>query len=326
MTMTRRNLMLGAAAGILYSASAKTANINFPTKAIRLVVPYGAGGPTDTVARIVAERMSDLLRQPVIVDNRGGAGGNIGTAFVAGSPPDGYTLLIGTNNTLAANISVFSKLPFDPIKDFTPIGMLFYAPSMVAVNPSFPAKNVSELLNLLKRKPNEYSFASGGIGASSHFAGELMNKLVGVHMTHIPYKSDALAVNDAIAGQVPIVFCNISSGMKFQETGQLRALGVTSAKRVPAFPNLPAIAESGLPTFDISAWFSMMAPAKTPLDVVAALNTVLNQILREQAVADRIVTMGGIPAPGTAAQVEELIRTEIPKWGTLAREANIRLD
>ena len=153
-----------------------------------------------------------------------------------------------------------------------------------------------------------------------------MPELVGVHMTHIPYKSDALAVNDAIAGQVPIIFCNISSGMKFHETGQLRALGVTSSKRVPAFPNLPAIAESGLPTFDISAWFSMMAPASTPPDVVVKLNGVLNEILREPAVSDKIVAMGGVPAPGAPMLVTSLIQSEIPKWGALAKEANIRLD
>lgn len=327
-TPNRRAIVAGGLAAIAHAAlpGHAFAADPYPAKPIRLVVPFGSGGPTDTVARIIGERMSNILRQPIIVDNLPGAGGSIGAAHVAKSPADGYTLLIGTNNQLAANVSIFKKLPYDPVKDFAPVGMIFISPSMVAVNPAFPAKTVAELVVLLKQKPDAYSFASGGIGASSHFAGELMNTLLGVNMTHVPYKSDGLAVNDVIGNQVPIVFCNISTGMKFHQSGQLRALGVTSANRAPAFPDIPTISEGGVPGFDISAWFSLMAPAKTPDAIVAVLNDALNQALRDPGVSGKISAMGGIIQPTTARYVSDLIRTEIPKWGALAKAAKIQLD
>ncbi|MES2184542.1 MAG: tripartite tricarboxylate transporter substrate binding protein [Pseudomonadota bacterium] len=325
--LTRRNLVLGTVAGAATSLhGACFAADAYPSRPIRIVVPFSSGGPTDTVARILAERLTEVLRQPVIVDNHAGAGGNIGTSLVAKSPADGYSLLLGTNNQLAANISIFSKLPYDPVKDFAPVGMVYFSPSMLAVHPRFPARNVAEFVAEIRQKPAEYSFASGGIGASSHFAGELMNKLAGVHMTHVPYKSDGLAVNDCIAGQVPIVFCNVFTGMKFHQSGQLRALGVTSAKRAPAFPDIPTISEAGLPGFDISAWFCVMAPARTPAPILETLNKSLNQVLQDPGVSAKIIGMGGIPSPSTPRQVADLIRTETPKWGSLAKEANIHLD
>ncbi|MEO9230708.1 MAG: tripartite tricarboxylate transporter substrate binding protein [Devosia sp.] len=311
------------AAGMVPGLAAAQA---YPAKLIRLVVPYAPGGPTDIVARILAEHMSQTLGQSVVVDNRGGGGGNIGTDVVAKSAPDGYTLLIGTNNTLAANVSVFKKLPFNPLTDLTGVGMIFYAPSMVSVHPSFPAKNVRELVAVLKKNPEGYSFASGGVGASSHFAGELMNTMLGVHMVHVPYKSDALAVNDVIGGQVPIIFSSVTTGMTFAASGRLRPLGVTSAKRVPAFPDLPAIAESGLPGFDISAWFSLMAPAHTPASIIATLNKALNAALLDPKVAGRIYAMGGLVSVTGPDEVMKLVKTEIPKWGDLARASKISLD
>ena len=178
---------------------------------------------------------------------------------------------------------------------------------------------------MLKAKPDAYSFASGGVGASSHFAGELMNKLANVHMTHVPYKSDGLAVTDVIGGQVPIVFCNIATALKFRQSGQLKVLGLTSSKRIPVAPDLPTIAET-LPGFDISAWFCVMAPARTSAPIVSTLNNALNEILRERAVVEKISVMGGIASPSTPQQVTDLIKTEIPKWGALAKEANIHLD
>lgn len=327
MNQTRRQSIASIVAGITAGLAPLAVKAqSYPAKPVRLIVPYSPGGPTDTVARIVAEHMSQTLGQPLVVDNKAGGGGNIGTDLGAKSPADGYTLLIGTNNTLAANVSVFKRLPFNPVTDFTGIGMMFFAPSMVSVHPSFPAKNVRELIAALKKNPTGYSYASGGVGASSHFAGALLNVLTGVQMTHIPYKSDALAVNDAIGGQVPIIFSSVTTGMKFASSGRLRPLGVTSAKRVPAFPDIPAIAESGLPAFDISAWFSMMAPAGTPTPVITALNKALNTALRDPKVAGRIYAMGGLTAITSPVEVMTFVKSEIPKWGSLAKAAKISLD
>ncbi|MDO8944221.1 MAG: tripartite tricarboxylate transporter substrate binding protein [Desulfobacterales bacterium] len=296
----------------------------YPSRSLKLVVPYGPGGSTDVAARLVADHMGRTLGQPIVVENRPGGAANPGTASVAGSAPDGYTLLLGTSHVLAGNAAIFPKLPFDPIKDFAPIGMIFLAPSMVMVHPGVQARSVAELIALIKPNPGKFSYGSGGIGASSHFAGEMMNYMAGTKMVHVPYKGDAASINDAIGGHVPVVFCNIPSGIGFHRSGQLRALGVTSSVRVPAYRDIPTIAEGGLPGFDLTSWFTLMAPAGTPEPVVRKLSEALAEALRDNAVRDRVTTLGGFVSPMKPDELGAFIRMEIPKWTKIARDANIR--
>jgi len=322
----RRKFLAAMCASALWAAVPAAQAQEYPAKPIRIVVPFGAGGPTDVMTRALAQKMSEAFHQSMIVDNRPGAGGNIGADIVAKAPPDGYTLLVGTNGPLAANLTLFGKLPYDPLKDLTPITLFTYLPNMLAVHPSVPARNVLELIALLKSKPGEYSFASGGNGTSSHLSGELFKTLTGVRMNHIPYKGDGASMIDVIGGQVPIVFCSVLAGMRYIESGKIRALAVTSGKRVPAVPDLPSIAESGLPGYDLSAWYSIMAPAGTPREIVEKLNSALVRIIRDTDLKQKIESMGGIPVGSTPEEVTELIKADIPRWGKLVKESGARVD
>ncbi|MCX7141834.1 MAG: tripartite tricarboxylate transporter substrate binding protein [Proteobacteria bacterium] len=321
----RRSILAALAAMLCMAAPAMGAE-EYPVKPIRIVVPFGAGGPTDVMTRALAQKMTEAFRQSMIVDNRPGAGGNIGTDIVAKAPADGYTLLISTNGPLAANLTLFGKLPYDPLKDLAPVTLFTYLPNMLAVHPSVPARNVPELIALLKAKPGEYSFGSGGNGTSSHLSGELFKTLAGVRMNHIPYKGDGASMIDVIGGQVPIVFCSVLAGMRYLESGRLRALAVTSSKRVPAVPDLPAMEETGLPGYDLAAWYSVMAPAGTPREIIEKLNSVLVKIIRNTDLKEKIESMGGIPVGSTPEEVTELIKAEIPRWGKLVRESGAKVD
>lgn len=321
----RKFLMAIFSAAVCVAIPAAQAQ-EYPAKPIRIVVPFGAGGPTDVMTRALAQKMSEALKQSVLVENRPGAGGNIGADAVAKAPADGYTLLMGTNGPLAANLTLFGKLPYDPLKDLAPITLYTYLPNMLAVHPSVPARSVSELITLLKSNPDKYSFASGGNGTSSHFSGELFKTMAGVRMTHIPYKGDAASLIDVIGGQVPIVFCSVLAGMRYLESGNLRALAVTSDKRVPAVSKIPSVAESGLPGYDLTAWYAVMAPAGTPRAIVDKLNAVLVKIIRTTDLKEKIESMGGIPVGGTPEEVTELIKADIPRWGKLVKESGAKVD
>ncbi len=321
----RRFLTAILAAAVCLAVSATQAE-EYPAKPIRFIVPFGAGGPTDIMTRALAQKMSEALRQSVVVENRPGAGGNIAADLVAKAPADGYTLLMGTNGPLAANLTLFGKLPYDPLKDLAPITLFTYLPNMLAVHPSVPANNLSELIALLKSNPDQYSFGSGGNGTSSHFSGELFKTMAGVRMTHIPYKGDAASLIDVIGGQVPIVFCSVLAGMRYLESGNLRALAVTSDKRVPAVSKIPSVAESGLPGYDLTAWYAVMAPAGTPRAVIDKLNAVLVKIIRTTDLKEKIESMGGIPVGSTPEEVTELIKADIPRWGKLVKESGARVD
>jgi tripartite-type tricarboxylate transporter receptor subunit TctC len=323
----RRSTFLTAILATALWATAPVAQAQeYPVKPIRIVVPFGAGGPTDVMTRALSQKMTEVFRQSIIVDNRPGAGGNIGADIVAKAPADGYTLLVGTNGPLAANLTLFGKLPYDPLKDLAPVTLFTYLPNMLAVHPSVPARNVAELIALLKSKPGEYSFASGGNGTSSHLSGELFKTLAGVRMNHIPYKGDGASMIDVIGGQVPIVFCSVLAGMRYLESGRLRALAVTSASRVPAVPDLPAIAESGLPGYDLTAWYAVMVPAGTPSEIVQKLNAVLVKIIRTTDLKEKIESMGGIPVGGTPEELTELIKADIPRWEKLVKESGAKVD
>ena len=323
-TTDRRDFLIAAAA-LAAGAHALPARAQaFPSKPLRFVIPFATGGPTDTMTRLLASKLGDELKQQVIADNKPGAGGNIGAEFVAKSPPDGYTLLMGTNGTLAANQSLFEKLSYNPVADFEPVTMFTYQPNMLAVNPDIPVKNVRELIDWLKANPGA-AFASGGLGTSTHFAGELFKTMAGVQMQHVPYKGDGQSVPDVISGNVPIIFCSVLAGMKWIPNGKLRALGVTSAARVPVIADVPPIAEAGLPGYDLTSWYAVVVPAGTPKDVVATLNAALVRAIGNPELKSKIEAMGGILAPGTPEQLRDHIKAEIPRWAKLVKDSNIRL-
>jgi tripartite-type tricarboxylate transporter receptor subunit TctC len=261
MTHCVHRILLGALVAVVAAcASAQT----YPTRPIRLVVPFPAGGTTDILAREVGDRLSRSFGQSVVVDNRPGAGGNIGSDLVAKSAPDGYTLLMGTVGTHAINPSLYTRMPYDHVKDFVPIILVAGVPNVLEVTPSLPVNSVADLIKLAKEKPGQLNFASSGNGTSIHLSGELFKTMAGVDMTHVPYKGSAPALTDLMGGQVQLMFDNLPSSLQQIKAGKLRAIAVTSAQRAPALPNVPTIAESGLPGFEASSWFGLLAPAGTP--------------------------------------------------------------
>ena len=278
-----------ALAMLLGSASVAAAQITpYPAKPIRFVVPFPAGGPLDLVARSIGQELSRSWGQPVIVDNRPGAGGNIGADLVAKAPPDGYTILMGAVSTHAINVTLYSKLPYDPINDFAPITLVTSVPNVLVLHPSVPAHNVTELIALAKAKPGQLNFASGSTGSAGHLAGELFKTMAGVDMVHIPYKGAAPAVVDLLAGHVSLMFDNLSSALPNIRAGRVRAIAVTTLKRSPLLPALPTISESGLSGFDVSTWFGVFAPGGTPPAVVARLNAEIVRILNTAQMRERL--------------------------------------
>ncbi|MCU0806296.1 MAG: tripartite tricarboxylate transporter substrate binding protein, partial [Burkholderiales bacterium] len=244
----------------------------FPSRTIRIVVTFPTGGAPDILARLIGAKMQENWGQPVVVDNKPGAGGNIGAEFVARSPADGYTLVMGTVGTHAINASLYSKMPYDPIKDFAPVIFVASTPNLLVVNPSVPATTVQELIALAKAKPGQLSYGSPGIGTSVHVSGELFNTMAGVKTVHVPYKGRQFAIPDLLGGQIQFMFDNMPSALPVAKEGKLRALAVTSAKRHPAAPDIPTMSESGLPGFEATSWFAVYAPSGTPPDVIAKLN------------------------------------------------------
>ncbi len=304
-------------------ASAQT----YPTKTIRLVVPYPAGGPLDIMARAIGQKLTEAWHQPVVVDNRAGAGGNIGADLVAKSPADGYTLLMGAVATHAINPSLYSKMPYDPVKDFAPVALVAQVPNILVVNPAVPAKTVRELIDLARAKPGYLNFASGSTGSTGHLAGELFNTMAGVKMVHIPYKGAAPATADLLAGQVQLMFDNLASALPNVKAGKLRALAVTTLTRSPAMPDLPTIAESGLPGFDLTTWFGLMVPAGTPPEIVAKLNAEVVRALNATDMRERLEKMGAEPpANNTPEHFAAFIRVEAAKYAKVVKESGAKVD
>lgn len=323
-----RRAILALGLSVLPLAGMATQSIaqEFPNRTVTLVVPFAAGGSTDLVARIVAQKMSDDLGQQVIVENVAGAGGNIGADRVTRADPDGYTILMGTVATHALNPLILKTKPYDPEKDFSPVSLLVIVPNVLVVNPELPAKNVQELVALLKAEPDKYSYASSGIGTPLHLSGELFKIMADVEMQHIPYKGAGPALNDVIANQVPIMFDNLPSSSSHIKGGTLKALGVTTAKRVPSFPDLPTIAESGVPGYETYTWNALFAPPGTPKDVVDRLNASANKAMKDPAV---IAKMGDFSATIVGSTPEELgahVKAELAKWEPIVKQAKIQVD
>jgi len=299
---------------------------SYPTKPIRLIVPFPPGGGNDVIARVIAQKLGERLGQQVIVDNRAGANGIVGLQALMQSPPDGYTLAVGAAGPLAVNPSLYDKLPYDPLKDFSPITNMVNYPLLLVVHPSVPVKNTQDLINLAKAKPKQLYFASPGSGNSGHLAGELLNSMANVQTVHVPYKGQGPALSDLISGQVQMLYSSIPSVLPQVKSGQLNALAVGSAKRVPSLPDIPTISESGVPGYEAYSWVGMVAPAKTPKDIVNRLNREIVDILKQKDVSEKLNQQGALPVGDSPEQFGAYIKTEIEKWGAVVRAANIKAD
>jgi tripartite-type tricarboxylate transporter receptor subunit TctC len=326
----RNNTLRAASAALAAFTFAWTAPAaaqpSYPAKAIRYVVPFPAGGPLDIVARAIGMELNKAWNQPVIIDNRPGAGGNIGADLVAKSPADGYTILMGAVSTHAINVALYSKLPYDPVKDFAPVTLITSVPNVLVLHPSVPAHTVKELIALAKARPGQLNFASGSTGSAGHLAGELFKSMAGVEMTHIPYKGAAPAVIDLIAGHVTLMFDNLSSALPNIKAARVRALAVTTLKRSPLLPQLPTISESGLRGFDVSTWFGIFAPAGTPPDVVARLNAEVARILHTPEMRARLAALGAEPIGNKPEEFAAFIKTEIPKYAQVVKASGAKAD
>ncbi|MBW9053849.1 Bug family tripartite tricarboxylate transporter substrate binding protein [Rhizobium mesosinicum] len=322
-----RRMSLALGLGLLAAATGTAASAqSFPDRSVTMIVPFAAGGSTDVVARIVAQKMSEDLGQQVIVQNVAGAGGNLGADNVARAEPDGYTILMGTVATHALNPLILKSTPYDPEKDFAPISLLVIVPNVLVVNPELPAKNVQELIALLKANPDKYSYASSGNGTPLHLSGELFKSMAGVDMQHIPYKGAGPALNDVIGNQVPIMFDNLPSSSSHIKAGTLRALAVTTAERASSFPDIPTIAESGISGYETYTWNALFAPANTPADVIARLNASAKKALADPAVAERMKEFSAKIVGSAPEELAAHVKAELAKWKPVVDGAHIQME
>ncbi|MBI4190333.1 MAG: tripartite tricarboxylate transporter substrate binding protein [Betaproteobacteria bacterium] len=295
----------------------------FPSKSIRFIAAFPAGGPSDIVSRAVGKRMSEVLGQPVVIENRAGAGGNIGAEVVAKSAPDGYTVLLG-GSYLTIAPSLYLKLPYDPEKDFAPIGLIVSNQYVLVTHPAVPARNVKELIRLAKSKPGQLNYGSAGIGSPPHLAGELLKTMAGINAGHIPYKGATPALVDLIGGHIDYYFGGISGALPHVKTGKIRALAVTSSRRSSQLPEVPTVAESALPGYDITTWFGLLAAAGTPRDIVKKLNGVIVSIVNEPELKNYLIGQGVEPVTNTPEQFSVYIRSEISKFAKIVKAAGIK--
>ncbi len=323
MNKTSLGALLLAAFSLL-GASGTTAQ-TWPAKPIRIVVPYAPGGAVDTIARVTGQRLSERLGQPVLIDNKPGAGANIGMDAVAKAAPDGYTLLMAAN-ALATNGSLFAKLPFDPQKDLAPVGQIGHAPLVVVVPATSTAKTFKDLLAQARAEPGKLTYATAGNGSSGHLAGEALKQAAHIDVLHVPYKGGAPALTDLLGERISFMPINPVEVISHINAHKLRALAVASPKRLGLLPDVPTIAESGLPDFEVSVWWGLMAPAATPAGTVARLNAELQKVLAEPALQSRLAELGVVVSGGSSAQFGEFLRAETTRWGRVVKAANIKPD
>lgn len=316
---------LAAAAAAFIVMTADAGAQSWPTKTIHMVVPFPAGGSADTLARLLGQKISPDLGQPIIIDNKPGAGGNIGTEFAAKAPADGYTILM-TPSSFASQPSLYSKLDWDPVRDFTPVALIATTPNILVVGTSVPAHSVKELIALAKSEPGKLSYGSGGVGATNHLAGELFKRMTGTQIVHVPYRGNPLAVIDVMSGQVTMMFDFMITSLPHVKAGKLRALAVTGARRSPQVPDLPTVAEAGVPGYEASTWFAVMAPAGTAPAIVATLNQRLNAALKLPDVRARLDQLGAEPLGGSPEDAARLLKSEIGKWADVIKAAHIQIE
>jgi tripartite-type tricarboxylate transporter receptor subunit TctC len=308
--------------GLLASGHAQT----YPVRPVTLMVAFTPAGPSDVLARVLGRKLEELLKQPIVVVNRPGAGGNLGAEAVATAAPDGYTLLMGNNSILATNASLYKKLPYDPEKDFKPISLIGNQPNILVVNPKVPAKSMAELIALAKAKPGELNYASSGVGTAAHLAGALFRAQADVDIVHVAYKGAAPALQDLIAGQVQMMFATAASVAGFIKAGTVRPLAVTSLHRSSFLPDLPTVAEQGLPGFEATTWHGLVAPAGTPAAVIDTLHAATVKALQDPAVVKSLTELGVDIAPSTPDEFAKYITAEIPKWAAVVKASGATLD
>ena len=319
----------GFALGLLVGALAWLPNAGaqeYPTKPIRLVITYPPGGNTDLVGRALALKLGEFMGQQVVVDNRGGAGGVLGSMITAQSAPDGYTIMLGTSAGMVINPLLSRKLTYDPVRDFAPVSMVVIVPQLLVINPQLPVKNVRELIAFAKAKPGYLNAGSSGVGTPNHFGTELLKWLAGVDIVHVPYKGGAPALTDLLGGQIQMAFSSVPAVLPHIKAGRLVALGVGSAKRSPALPNIPTIAEAGVPGYEYTTWYGVFAPAKTPRTLIARLNAEIVKAMETPDIKDRFTALGGDPDPGTPEELRAYMANESAKWAKIIKAANIRVE
>lgn len=321
-SLLRSGLAMILAMGVAAAAQAQA----WPERPVRFIVPFPPGGSTDTVARAIADKLRERIGQPVVIDNRAGAGGTIGSDIAAKAPPDGYTMLIGTSSTHAIAPGVFAALPYQPVRDFAPVTLVGAATVMLVTNPSVPAKSVAELIALAKAKPQLLTFASSGTGGVSHLIGEYFKSRAGIEMLHVPYKGDTPMIADLIGGQVSLAFGTAVAFLPHVQKGALNALAVTSARPSPIAPNLPTVASSGLDGFEALQWFGILMPAKTPAAIVDRMNREIDAILAMPDVRERFTSMGIEIAGGSAQSFASFMASEAEKWQKIARDAGVKIN
>jgi len=298
----------------------------YPSKPVTMIVPFPAGGTTDIVARLTAQKLSEAWGQPVVVDNRAGAGGNIGSAMVAKAAPDGYTILMGTVGTHAINASLYEKMPYDVVKDFAPITNVAAVPNMLVINPALPVNSVKELIEYGKKNPGKLNMASSGNGTSIHLAGELFKVMTGVQMEHIPYKGSAPALTDMMGGQVQVMFDNMPSAINHVKAGKLKALAVTTATRSSAMPDLPTVAEAGVPGFEAASWFGLLAPAGTPKEIVAKIQADVVKAMKTTDLTEKMAQQGAVAVGNTPDEFSAYIKVELAKWEKVVKASGAKAD
>ncbi len=322
-----RAVIVALAASLLVCASSLSAGAqNYPNQVIKIIVPFAAGGAVDVVGRIIAPKLSEALGQPVIIENRGGAGGMLGAADVARSAADGYTLLLGTGSTHGTNSSVYTKLSYDPVRDFTPVVLVSQSPLLMVARPTLPAKSVAEFIALARSEPGKLSFGSYGVGSINHLAAELFNSMAKIRTNHVPYHGSAPMLTDLMGGQIDFAFDGIATSLGYIRSGMLRLLGIAGLTRTPLLPDAPTISESALPGFEASIWFALFAPANTPKPIVEKLNSEMNSVLALPEVRESFAKLGFEAVGGKPDVLAQRVDTELKKWADLVREKNIHVE
>jgi tripartite-type tricarboxylate transporter receptor subunit TctC len=320
------HLFRSAIIGCLSAGWASLASAAYPDKPIRFIVPQAAGGSTDILSRTVGQKLSEALGQQLVMDNRPGANGIVGMDMVAKAPADGYTLVAGGTGTIAINVSLYNKIPYDPIKDFAPVVNFAYSTSVLVVHPSVAAKSIAELIALAKAKPGEIRYASAGNGSSPHLSAEVFKTMAGVNVTHVPYKGSTPGVVATVSGETAMMFTGVASALAHIKAGRLRALSVNGPKRSPALPDVPTAGSSGLPGFEVDFWIGMLAPAGTPAAVVTRLNSEVNRILAQEDVKSRFTALGTDIIGGSAQAFGELIKSDVARWGKAIRASGAKAE
>jgi len=323
MRISRQVGFVALALGLAWGAGAAEP---FPTHPMRIIVPFAAGGAVDVLGRIAGQQLGEALGQPVVVEDRTGAGGNVGGDAVAKAAPDGYTMLLATTGLLTVNPTIYHAMPFSPSRDLAPVARLATVPNLMVINPELPVHTVAEFIAYAKARPGKLFFASPGSGTGIHLSGELFKIMAGVDLVHAPYRGSAPALADLMAGEVQVMFDNMPSALPLARSGRLRALAVTTATRSSALPDVPTLAESGLPGYETSAWFGILVPAATPPEIVATLGRAFDFVMRLPEVKQRLAELGAEPTPDTPAEFAAFIAVETEKWSKLARDAKVTVE